>query len=184
MEKKKININVNNIKITFNSGIITNIYSHITNSNNNFYGFLLGQFAIIKNISVSDLNNNQESNILFINIENAIFIYDKKYLQSEKFCYLLEKVAKKYSNESVLGFFSARAYSFPNISLKEQEVYLKSISYIKANSKSYPNHSIPFLFASFVQNVSELNMDNNIPMISFMSRVYSFNESKYVISIN
>ena len=162
------------IKLSFNSSIISHIYSHILISFTDFYGLLLGRYKILKNTKLIDSHSNYEQNVLSMIVDNVIFIYDKNYL-TDKLNKLIERVSKKSSNGQIIGIFSARAFSYTNISLKEQEFYLKTKNYLKQEKK---NLNIPLIFGSFSHNITEENGDNKVKTVNFYSRMYNFNEEK------
>jgi hypothetical protein len=167
----------NLIKLSINSGIVSQIYSQLCASFTDFYGFLLGRYKIIKNVESIDSNSNFEQNILSLVVDNVIFIYDKNYLK-DKLEKLLEKIYRKYT---IVGLFSARSYSYTNISLKEQEFFLKAMNFLKNDKKVFNNvniGNIPLLFGSFCHNITEENFENKVKTVNFYSKIFQYNDKK------
>ena len=106
----------NQIKISISSTIISQIYSQLCFSTSDIFGFLLGEYKLLKTTESKDADTNYQQNILHIIINNSIFIYDKNYLR-EKLEKIIDKINQKYT---IIGLFSARSFSFTSISLKYQ----------------------------------------------------------------
>lgn len=164
-------LDYNEIKLSLTSGIIAHINTQLCASFADFYGFLIGRYKLIKNMKSIDSNSNFQENTLTLTIDSVIFIYDKNYLK-DKLDKLLEKIEKKYT---IIGLFSARCYSFPNISLKEQEFYFRTMNYLKKDKRA---PGLPLLFGCFCHNLSEQNLENSVNKVNFYSRIYKYNESK------
>jgi hypothetical protein len=174
----------NNLKIVLNPGIITNIYSHPCCSVNDFFGVLLGKNKVLTNTKVNDQHSNIEQNTNYYFIDKIVFLYKKSYLKQEKFFYLLEKIQKTYSNYNILSIrlfnlclFSSKSFSFPNMSLKEQDIYIKSFNYMKKGKLG-----IPLLFGVFSHNVTD-EQTEKIKSINLNTKFFLYNETKYITLI-
>src|SRR5690242_2375736 len=77
------NIQFNQLKLSINSGIISHINTQILSSFTDFYGFLLGRYKLTRNTKSIDSNSNYEQQVLSLNVENVIFIFDKNYLKDK-----------------------------------------------------------------------------------------------------
>ena len=151
-----------NFTIFIKPGIVSQIYSMLATTFMDFYGFFIGQSKLIKQSNKSD-NEIIEKVELYLSIENVIFVYQRSYF-NEKLEKLLDKITKK---SMILGIFSARNNSYPNISLREQEFYFKVKNYVK-------NICTPLIYGCFChrQNLEELIT------IDFKSKLYMINENK------
>jgi hypothetical protein len=90
----------NTLKVYFNSGIISHIYTHLLDAFNDFYGVLTGCYKLTIENKANDLDSSYEIRTLNIYVENVIFVNEKHYLKDD-LPDLLERVAKKHS--AVLG---------------------------------------------------------------------------------
>jgi hypothetical protein len=161
------NLEYNELKLSFTSGVISHINSQLCGSFSDFYGFLIGRYKLIKNTNTNDSNANYQQNILSLTVDNVIFIFDKIYLKDK-----LDKLLDKMKKYTLIGVFSARKYSYPNISLKEQEFYLRNINLLKDKRIN----GLPLLFGSFCHNVTDESNDNIVKTINFYSRVYNYSD--------
>ena len=181
------------IKIMINAPLITQINSHIISSFSDFSGIFLGRTKIIKKTKSIDSESLLQTKTLFILIENIIFIYDEKY-NFEKIEELINKIEPTYPEYKIIGAFSAKAFSFPVISLKSQKFYFKlkeillknknKIDNNNNNNKSISNsinnniqneeNNIPILFGVFCTNIET----NEIIYNSFQSKLFYFNENE------
>jgi hypothetical protein len=150
------------IKLHVSSGVISHINTQLCASFTDFYGFLIGRYKLIKNTESNDLNSDFHQNVLTLVVENVIFIYDKNYIK-DKLEKLLEKITKK---STIIGLFSARMYSFPNISLREQQFFFKTKEYMKNIS------ALPLIFGCFCHNVTKETFESKVKTVNFYSRVY------------
>lgn len=150
------------IKLHMTSGVISHINSQLCGSFADFYGFLIGRYKLVKSTKSSDANSDYQQNILNLVVESVIFIYDKSYI-NDKLEKLLEKITKK---STIIGLFSARMYSHPNISLREQQFFFKSKDYMKNIQAP------PLVFACFCHNVTDETCDSKVKTVNFNSRVY------------
>lgn len=165
-------VTYHDVKLSINSGIISLIYSHLCRSFSDFYGFLIGGYSLLKNTNLSDSNESIQHNVLAMNIKNVIFIYDKIYLK-DKLDKLIDKLLNNKDKEfTIIGIFSARSFSFPNISFKEQEFYLRTIKILQEKR----NDRMPLLFGSFCHNDTTENEENKVKTVNFNSRIYQFSE--------
>jgi hypothetical protein len=89
------------IKLSFHSGIISHIYSQLCSSLSDFTGLLLGSYKICTDMKSSDAHSNLEHNVLLMNVDNVIFIYEKNY--GKKIEKLIGKIYENYSNNVILG---------------------------------------------------------------------------------
>jgi hypothetical protein len=149
--------------------VISQIYTQLCSSFTDFFGFFIGRTKFTKYLNKNDNHANLENKELNILIESVIFVYQKNYIQ-EKLEKLLEKITKK---STIIGLFSARNNSYPNISLREQEFYFKVKKY------SYNVHN-PLLFGCFCQNrnLSNDNESIEIKTVDFNSKLYILSEKK------
>jgi len=161
------------IKIMINSPLITQINTQIISSFSDFNGIFLGRIKIIKKIQAMDSESSFQTKTLNILIENIIFIYDEKYTY-EKIEDLIKKIEVSYSEFKIIGAFSAKAFSFPVLSLKSQKFYFK-LKKILAN-KYKNNENIPILFGVFCTNTE----NNEIFFNTFQSKLFYLNENKNV----
>ena len=162
------------IKIMINSPLITQINSQIISSFSDFNGIFLGRTKIIKKIKTIDVDDSIQTKTLNILIENIIFIYDEKYTY-EKIEDLIKKIEDSYSEFKIIGAFSAKAFSFPVLSLKSQKFYfkLKKIIENKSNNNNNKNEKIPILFGVFCTNIE----NNEIFFNTFQSKLFYLNEN-------
>jgi len=167
------NINNNNITLTINSGVVTQVYSQLFSSMSDFYGLLIGSVKNIKNKRAIDSDYNFEQINHYFNISFVIFIFDKRYLETEKFVKLLEKIENKYkdTDNELLGIFSARSYSYANMSFKDQDLYKKA-------SQNFTKNNLPLLFGVFTHNVPEINSINSIKSIEMNTRFFIIDSYK------
>lgn len=163
-EKNMNNNEYDNIHLSINSGIISQIYTMIVSCVSDFGGFLLGKYKIVHRES----NTNKKT--LLMNIDQVIAIYDKAYI-NEKLEKLLSKIIMKYPTSCILSTFTAKAYSFPLMSIKDQEFYFKVNDYMIKATKSIP----PLLFSTFIHTLQDKTT-------SFESVFYSFNKSEQMFN--
>jgi len=190
----------NQIKISISSTIISQIYSQLCFSTSDIFGFLLGEYKQLKTTESKDSEINYQQNILHIIINNSIFIYDKNYLR-EKLEKIIDKINQKYT---IVGLFSARYYSYTSISLKDQEVFMNALNYIKtkqdkieksnttntntnlfkkSNSSQIVNstphlQNLPLLYGVFCHNVNEEDTETKLKTQNFYSKMFKFVEKK------
>lgn len=144
------------LTININSGIITNIYSQLVSSFNDFGGLLLGH------LKTSDKSGN--FNIL---IDSSIFIYHKGFFQQENLEKLMDKISRNNTdNREILGIFFAKSFSFSKLSLKEQKICLDAHKIIQKI-----NHNDFFVFGTFAHNVKDKN-------INFASKFWRYNKDE------
>ena len=163
------------IKIMINSPLITQINSQIISSFSDFNGIFLGRTKIIKKIKTIDVEDSIQTKTLNILIENIIFIYDEKYTY-EKIEDLIKKIEDSYSEFKIIGAFSAKAFSFPVLSLKSQKFYFK----LNNNMKKFI--SIPFEIINLKE--TNYNMDTNPIPNKFIQYKYNDNCKNEVDKLN
>lgn len=106
-----------------------------------------------------------------MNIDHSNFIFSHcEHIEVES---IIKSIQEANPIKFILGIFSGKAFSYPVISLKEQELYfkiekgLKEQSINEENSTDNPYKDIPLIFASFAHN-KEANI------VSFTSKFYIF----------
>lgn len=108
-----------------------------------------------------------------MNIDHSHFIFENfDNIQVEN---IIKSIQEANPMKFILGIFSGKAFSYPVISLKEQELYfkvdkgLKDQSISEGDSTDNPYKDIPLIFASFAHN-----KETNI--VSFTSKIYIFDD--------
>lgn len=146
------------LSINLNSGIISNIYSQLVSSFNDFGGLLLGH------LKTSD--KGEKINIL---IDSAIFIYHKGFFQKENLEKLMDKISRNNTdNREIMGIFFAKSFSFSKLSLKEQKICLDAHKIIRKI-----NHNDFFVFGTFAHNVKD-------KIIKFSSNFWRYNQEENI----
>ena len=162
----------NQVKLHITSGIISQINTQLCSSFSDFYGFLLGNYKHLQNTKSSDNHSNIKHYTLSLVVDQVIFIYDRVYLK-DKLERLIDKITQK--NIIIIGLLSARSFSYPNISLREQEFYNTANSHMK---KIKSQSGIPLLFGCFTHNVTEETNESKVKSVNFYSKMYMTNEEK------
>lgn len=175
MNSQASSININNtiLTLTINSGVATQIYTQLFSSMSDFQGLLIGSVKNIKNKRAIDSDSNFEQIHSYYNISFVIFIFEKRYLEAEKFTSLLEKIEKKYkdTDNELLGIFAARSYSYANMSFKDQDLYKKA-------AQSVNKRNLPLLFGVFTHNVPEITEINSLKSIELNTRFFLMDTQK------
>lgn len=174
---KGANINeYDNIILSINSGIISHIHTMIVSCVSDFGGYLLGKYKIVEN------NNENNRKTLLMNIDQAIAIYDKLYL-NKKLEKLLSKIMLKYPTSIIISVFTAKAFSFSSMSIKDQAFYFQVNDYMHMNAKMVT----PLLFSTFVHNSMDKHKSFNTVFYTydqldaiFKTVNYEINNLKYL----
>jgi hypothetical protein len=156
-------LNYNTLKVYFNSGIISHIYTHLLEAFTDFHGVLTGTYKVVTENKANDAESSLEIKTLNIYIDNVIFVNEKNYLKDD-LPDLLDKIGKKYS--TVVGIISARSYSYSTLSLKDQSLFIKAYNILKDKSE------IPFLYGIFCHNED----NDGVKGITFFSKLYMLKE--------
>ena len=128
----------------------------------------------------ANTSENQHKQKILINIDQVFFVFTN--LDNLILPKLIKKIQDENPLQFIAGVISGKAYSYPVISLKEQEFYFELDKCLKSehpselseDSSDNPYKDTPLLFASFAQN------NNENECVSFNSKVYIYNEeSKY-----
>lgn len=158
------------IKLTIGSGTISEINSHLVGYFKDFIGVFVGRHKVKKEIKTSDNKDKNEILTLYINIEGVIFIFKNEYTNT-KLERLLSRIVKYKAPLEVIGIVSARKFSYPKMSLREQALYMKTNSFVQNMNDTENNN--PIVFGVFTHNETK---ENNIKMINFNSKIYYYNE--------
>ena len=158
------------IKLTIGSGTISEINSHLVGYFKDFIGVFVGRHKVKREIKPSDNKDKNEILTLYINIEGVIFIFKNEYTDA-KLERLLSRIVKYKAPLEVIGILSARKFSYPKMSLRDQALYMKANSFIQNMNDTESNNQI--LFGVFTHNETK---ENNIKMINFNSKFYYYSD--------
>lgn len=180
-----MNISCPDMKLNINSGILTLLNQTIISSLTDFNGLLLAKYKKQQQIQSIDSNANYASNTLNIIIDDVILFFDKQYL-IDSHDRIIQNIHSQYNDSVIIGFCSGKAYSFPKMSLNDQELYFKLYGLLRSSS-SFNNKlylSLPFLFGTFAHNSSNTNESdiNGIKNINFQSKFYYYDCNKNIFS--
>lgn len=172
--------------ISFNSGIMVQIYTQIVATFHDFCGVLLGnckltqhekETTIIRNTSQSLSPTNKAKDIIIteMNIDSIIVVYEL--ISPSTIQPLMKSISSDYPDKVIIGMFSAKSFSYPTISLKEQELHLVLSKYLRNELKGI-YLSIPLLYALFIHSTKTTKSIKQLNQ--FESKIYLFDEVRQV----
>lgn len=138
------------IIVRVNSIVLSSIYSHLVSHFSDFNGVLIGNTKYLK-----------KENKLSIIIDNISYEYGGN---SNIGFYNI-------GNIDIVGVFSAKKFSFPRISIREQQRFMNYKEVI-TKQKQDDNNTRPFLFGAFVHN-----RKHETKQMKFETKFWIYNES-------
>ena len=143
------------IIVRVNSIVLSSIYSHLVSHFSDFNGVLIGNTKYLK-----------KENKLSIIIDNISYEYSGN---SNIGFYNI-------GNIDVVGVFSAKKFSFPRISIREQQRFMNYKEVITKqndnnNNNSNNNNTRPFLFGAFVHNKK-----HETKQMKFETKFWTYND--------
>ena len=167
-----------NVSLIIDPGIIPQINNHILNSLFDFYGVFLGTHIIDTNNKNSTNSNINSTQNITIFIQDVILILKKEYISS-KLNSLFQRIINYYKQYSIIGILTAKAFSYPNLSLRDMEFY-KNANHFYTNA-DFVKKSFPLLIGAFSHNKT---IHEQMPITSFESKFYYYDtENKLYKSI-
>ena len=143
------------IIVRVNSIVLSSIYSHLVSHFSDFNGVLIGNTKYLK-----------KENKLSIIIDNISYEYSGN---SNIGFYNI-------GNIDVVGVFSAKKFSFPRISIREQQRFMNYKEVITKqkqddNNSNNNNNTRPFLFGAFVHNKK-----HETKQMKFETKFWTYND--------